>query len=97
MKFIQKFILFFLLVFFILNLAAIQAEGTNFILTDIQLKNGEAAVWYLFHAGWAVKTSSTLMIFDYWEQIPKPQQPSLFKQIFIQKRGNIPFEMNLLR
>jgi L-ascorbate metabolism protein UlaG (beta-lactamase superfamily) len=78
MKLRQKFILFFWLVFFLLNLASVQAEDTNFNLDDIQLKKGEAAVWYLFHSGWAVKTSSTLMIFDYWEQMPKPEQPSLF-------------------
>jgi L-ascorbate metabolism protein UlaG (beta-lactamase superfamily) len=33
--------------------------------TKIQLQEGEAAVWYLYHAGWAVKTANTVMIFDY--------------------------------
>ena len=33
--------------------------------TKLQLQEGEAAVWYLYHAGWAVKTSNTVMIFDY--------------------------------
>lgn len=33
--------------------------------TKLQLQEGEAAVWYLYHAGWAVKTPNTVMIFDY--------------------------------
>jgi L-ascorbate metabolism protein UlaG (beta-lactamase superfamily) len=53
-------------------------RGDSNKISDIQLKNGEAAVWYLFHSGWAVKTSSALMIFDYWEPMRKPEQPSLF-------------------
>ena len=36
-------------------------------IRDIELKRGEAAVWYLYHNGWAVKTASALLIFDYWE------------------------------
>ena len=58
--------------------SAIQIKNTHINLADIQLKNGEAAVWYLYHSGWAVKTSSTLMIFDYWELFEKPENPSLF-------------------
>jgi len=34
-------------------------------ISEIRLEDGEAAVWYLYHAGWAVKTAGTLMIFDY--------------------------------
>jgi ankyrin repeat protein/L-ascorbate metabolism protein UlaG (beta-lactamase superfamily) len=30
-----------------------------------KLKAGEAAVWYLGHSGWAIKTKSKLLIFDY--------------------------------
>lgn len=33
--------------------------------TKLQLQEGEAAVWYLYHAGWAVKTYNTVMVFDY--------------------------------
>ena len=29
---------------------------------------GEAVVWYLGHSGWAVKTASRLLIFDYWQR-----------------------------
>jgi L-ascorbate metabolism protein UlaG (beta-lactamase superfamily) len=33
-----------------------------------ELRDGEAHVWYLGHCGWAVKTRTRLLIFDYWEQ-----------------------------
>lgn len=29
---------------------------------------GEAVVWYLGHSGWAVKTASRLLVFDYWQR-----------------------------
>ncbi len=84
MNFIRNFIFLLLLAVFMVNLAfaktifeAIGGEDSNKI-SDIQLNNGEAAVWYLFHCGWAVKTSSTLMIFDYLVEMQKPEQPSLF-------------------
>lgn len=57
---------------------SIQTENKNLNLSDIQLKNGEAAIWYLYHSGWAVKTSSVFMIFDYWELFENPGGPSLF-------------------
>lgn len=41
------------------------------------LKRGEAIIWYLFHSGWAVKTQSHFLIFDYWEMGNKPTDPSL--------------------
>jgi L-ascorbate metabolism protein UlaG (beta-lactamase superfamily) len=84
MKLIRKFIFPLLLAVFMVNLTtshtifeAVERGDSNKI-SDIQLKNGEAAAWYLFHSGWAVKTYSTLMIFDYWEPMRKPEQPSLF-------------------
>lgn len=36
-------------------------------LLSTDLDQGEALVWYLGHSGWAVKTRSVVMIFDYWE------------------------------
>jgi L-ascorbate metabolism protein UlaG (beta-lactamase superfamily) len=33
-----------------------------------ELADGEALIWYLGHCGWAVKTRTRLLIFDYWEQ-----------------------------
>ncbi len=35
-----------------------------------ELSDGEAYIWYLGHCGWAVKTRTRLLIFDYWEQHP---------------------------
>ncbi len=40
-------------------------SGDTNKISDIRLEKGEAAVWYLFHAGWAVKTANALLIFDY--------------------------------
>ncbi len=47
------------------------AEGTKkrFGFSPLLKKNlpeKTAAVWYLGHCGWAVKTASKLLIFDYW-------------------------------
>jgi len=89
MKFKQRFILFLAVVVFAVNLAAAKPifitvekedikQHSGVTLSGIQLKNGEAAVWYLFHAGWAVKTSSALLIFDYLVEMPYPEKPSLF-------------------
>jgi L-ascorbate metabolism protein UlaG (beta-lactamase superfamily) len=33
-----------------------------------ELNDGEAHIWYLGHCGWALKTRTRLLIFDYWEQ-----------------------------
>ncbi|MFC1725192.1 ankyrin repeat domain-containing protein [candidate division KSB1 bacterium] len=41
------------------------------------LNENEACVWYLGHCGWAVKTKNHFLIFDYWEQWKKPDEPSL--------------------
>ncbi len=51
-------------------------EGGFYQTSDLQLKEGEAAVWYLFHSGWAVKTSSALMIFDYLVEKGEQGHPS---------------------
>lgn len=41
------------------------------------LKEGEAYVWYLGHCGYAVKTRSRLLIFDYWRREKPPAEPAL--------------------
>ncbi len=49
-------------------------------VTDLlrrELQNGQAIVWYLGHAGWAIKTRTRLLIFDYWQMEPPPAKPSL--------------------
>ncbi len=47
-------------------------------LLDLPLKNGEAIVWSLGHCGFAVKTRSRLLVFDYFSRgWPRPERPSL--------------------
>ncbi|MCJ7581333.1 MAG: hypothetical protein MUP98_12475, partial [Candidatus Aminicenantes bacterium] len=78
MKLASKFSVFTFLIFSIFYFspaATIQTEDTHFNPADIKLKNGEAAVWYLYHSGWAVKTSSSLLIFDYWELFERTEGP----------------------
>jgi ankyrin repeat protein/L-ascorbate metabolism protein UlaG (beta-lactamase superfamily) len=41
------------------------------------LAAGQAVVWYLGHSGWAVKTKSHLLIFDYWKRDAAPDEPAL--------------------
>lgn len=41
------------------------------------LKKKEAVVWYLGHSGWAIKTKNHLLIFDYYENTPRPVEPNL--------------------
>lgn len=59
---ITKKIAFFLLL--TASIALLSAAQSPVHLSDLQLEKGEAAVWYLFHAGWAVRTAHTLVIFD---------------------------------
>jgi len=83
MKSIRKFTFTLLLAVFLANLGAPKVNfktterGDSNKIPTIQLDKSEAAVWYLFHAGWAVKTSSALMIFDYLVDTRKPEQSSL--------------------
>ena len=41
------------------------------------LPTGQAVVWYLGHSGWAVKTRSHLLVFDYWKNSALPDEPGL--------------------
>ena len=41
------------------------------------LAPGESTVWYLAHSGWAVKTQSHLLIFDYMDREKLPDEPGL--------------------
>jgi len=41
------------------------------------MKEGEAYVWYLGHSGWAVRTKSSLMVFDCSETGRKPDEPCI--------------------
>jgi len=41
------------------------------------LNKGEATIWYLKHSGFAIKTKSALMVFDYWDNDPVPDEKLL--------------------
>lgn len=56
-----------------------KAKVENFGFSPLLKKNlnvDEAVIWYLGHAGWAVKTKNKFLIFDYWER-GIPDQPLL--------------------
>ncbi len=42
-----------------------------------QVPEGQAEMWYLGHCGFAVKTASQVMVFDYWTHGLEPDQPLL--------------------
>jgi ankyrin repeat protein/L-ascorbate metabolism protein UlaG (beta-lactamase superfamily) len=41
------------------------------------LADGEASIWYLRHSGWALKTKSAFLVFDYWDDDPAPDRKLL--------------------
>jgi len=41
------------------------------------LADGEATIWYLKHSGWALKTKSAFLVFDYWDNDPAPDRKLL--------------------
>jgi L-ascorbate metabolism protein UlaG (beta-lactamase superfamily) len=41
------------------------------------LPEQEAAVWFLGHSGWGIKTKNHMLIFDYFERNRQPGQPGL--------------------
>jgi len=41
------------------------------------IKKGEAYLWYLYHSSYAIKTKDNLLIFDFWENDKKADQPCL--------------------
>lgn len=48
-----------------------------FFFSELDLKAGEAVVWYLGHSGWAVKTKNHFLVFDYYEKTDRPDDPRL--------------------
>jgi ankyrin repeat protein/L-ascorbate metabolism protein UlaG (beta-lactamase superfamily) len=41
------------------------------------LADGQAFLWYLKHSGWALKTKSAFLVFDYWDNDPVPDRKLL--------------------
>jgi ankyrin repeat protein/L-ascorbate metabolism protein UlaG (beta-lactamase superfamily) len=52
-----------------------EAQPTDWLTAPIDAR--EAAVWYLNHSGWAVKTAHHLLIFDYYLPGANPDEPAL--------------------
>jgi ankyrin repeat protein/L-ascorbate metabolism protein UlaG (beta-lactamase superfamily) len=50
--------------------------GDNIYLNKT-LAGDEAYVWYLRHSGWAVKTKSAILVFDYWDNDTPPDEKLL--------------------
>ena len=53
------------------------ANGSGF--GKVEVKPGEALVWYLGHCGYAIKTSNHFLIFDYIELEEAPTERGLAK------------------
>jgi len=41
------------------------------------LAEGQAVIWYLKHSGWALKTKSAFLVFDYWDNDVPPDKKLL--------------------
>lgn len=52
-------------------------------LLERQLEKGEAVIWYLGHAGWAVKTQNHFLVFDYTVPRNMPEIPSLVTGVIL--------------
>lgn len=75
---------FWLFVFLLGFLAPGIASAAKFALADdtaellrTPVEESDAVIWYLGHAAWAIKTSTHLLIFDYYVQSEPPATPSL--------------------
>lgn len=53
------------------------AEQTAQQILGREIEPGQAVIWYLYHSGWALKTRSHLLIFDYTEPSERPAKRSL--------------------
>jgi L-ascorbate metabolism protein UlaG (beta-lactamase superfamily) len=70
-----------IILFFVTGTLCLEAYGTQELSSLYSgIDGGEAHIWYLGHAGWAVKTQNHLLIFDYvWvpRSLDVPEKPSL--------------------
>jgi L-ascorbate metabolism protein UlaG (beta-lactamase superfamily) len=57
--------------------AASAGQQSVVTLLAQELSDGEAHIWYLGHCGWAVRTRTRFLVFDYWEQQPFRGERSL--------------------
>lgn len=66
----------------ILSKAGVENISWETNLDDITYLNktlakDEAYIWYLRHSGWALKTKSALLVFDYWDNDTPPDEKLL--------------------
>lgn len=64
----------FLLIVIGLNAVQNLLPGKQVSLVSTSLSDREAVVWYLGHCGYAVRTKSKLLIFDYQEKVRLPDR-----------------------
>jgi len=57
--------------------AAWESNLDDAVFLNKVLNKGEAYIWYLKHSGWAIKTKSALLVFDYWDNDPAPDEKLL--------------------
>lgn len=73
----------FLILILLFGVFHSEGKGTVEVpILDSDLKDGEAYIWHLGHAGWAIKTKNHLLIFDYvsaFRSGKTPENPSLEK------------------
>ncbi len=54
-----------------------QTNLDDSIFLSQALRKGEASIWYLRHSGWAIRTKSAFLVFDYWDNDPAPDEKLL--------------------
>ncbi len=54
----------------------VESYGPPALLSEVPAL-GEAAIWYLGHSGWGIRTANHFLIFDYFEEPPRPAHPCL--------------------
>ena len=59
------------------GLVTVEPGARGYNLSTRSHQGSEAQIWFLGHAGWAVRTTNHLLIFDYWEEQAPPALPSL--------------------
>lgn len=86
MKIIKLFVFILIIGAGVINSTQQNISQDQLELLKINLNEKEAIVWYLGHCGYAVKTKTKLLIFDYQEnvklpdrsEVVPPNNPSLF-------------------
>ncbi len=54
-----------------------ETNTDDMVYLNKALAKDEAYIWYLRHSGWALKTKSALLVFDYWDNDTPPDEKML--------------------